>query len=99
MKKLFISQPMRGKTNQEIETERVKAIETTKEMLQEPVCVLDSFFKNAPSSATPLWYLSKAIELLSSADVACFTPGWEDARGCCIEHQCAESYGIKIIEL
>ena len=27
MKKLFISQPMKGKTNEEIEAERAKAIE------------------------------------------------------------------------
>ena len=27
-----------------------------------------------------------------------FCKGWENARGCKIEHMCAEVYGLKIIE-
>ena len=40
----------------------------------------------------------KEISKLAEADVAYFAPGWEDARGCRIEHQCAINYGIEIIE-
>ena len=84
MKKLFISQPMRGKTDEEI--------------LGEPVEVIDSFFQNAPADARPLWFLGKSLELLSTADIAYFAKGWEDARGCRIENQCAIEYGIEVIE-
>lgn len=98
MKKLFISQPMRGKTDEEILAERKKAIESAERNLGEPVEVIDSFFQNAPADARPLWFLGKSLELLSTADVAYFAKGWEDARGCRIENQCAIEYGIEVIE-
>ena len=98
MKKLFISQPMRGKTDEEILAERKKAIESAERNLGEPVEVIDSFFQNAPADARPLWFLGKSLELLSSADIAYFAKGWEDARGCRIENQCAIEYGIEVIE-
>lgn len=98
MKKLFISQPMRGKTDEEILAERKKAIESAERNLGEPVEVIDSFFQNAPADARPLWFLGKSLELLSAADIAYFAKGWEDARGCRIENQCAIEYGIEVIE-
>ena len=98
MKKLFISQPMRGKTDEEIIAERKKAIESAERNLGEPVEVIDSFFQNAPADARPLWFLGKSLELLSTADIAYFAKGWEDARGCRIENQCAIEYGIEVIE-
>lgn len=98
MKKLFISQPMRGKTDEEILSERKKAIESAERSLGEPVEVIDSFFQNAPADARPLWFLGKSLELLSTADIAYFAKGWEDARGCRIENQCAIEYGIEVIE-
>ena len=45
MKKLFISQPMNGKTNDEILSERKKAIEMAKSILNDNVEVIDSFLK------------------------------------------------------
>lgn len=98
MKKLFISQPMRGKTDEEILAERKKAIESAERNLGEPVEVIDSFFQNAPADARPLWFLGKSLELLSTADIAYFAKGWEDARGCRIENQCAIEYGIEVID-
>lgn len=98
MKKLFISQPMRGKTDEEILAERKKAIESAERNLGEPVEVIDSFLQNAPADARPLWFLGKSLELLSTADIAYFAKGWEDARGCRIENQCAIEYGIEVIE-
>lgn len=97
MKKLFISQPMRGKTDEEILAEREKAIASAQRELGEPAEVIDSFFQNAPVDAKPLWFLGKSLELLSTADVAYFTKGWEDARGCRIEHECAVEYGIELV--
>lgn len=97
MKKLFISQPMRGKTDEEIKAERAKAVEAASELVGEPVEVIDSFFQGAPVGVKPLWFLGKSLELLADADVAYFAPGWNDARGCIIEHDCAITYGIKSI--
>ncbi|MFR5114240.1 DUF4406 domain-containing protein [Turicibacter sanguinis] len=97
MKKLFISQPMKGKTDEEILKERQMAIEKARNALSEDVEVIDSFFQSAPVDAKPLWFLGKSLELLSTADIAYFADGWENARGCKIEHECAIQYGIKII--
>lgn len=98
MKKLFISQPMKGKTNEEIESERAKAVEEAKTVFNDDVEVIDSFFKDAPVDARPLWFLGKSIELLSVADAAYFAKDWDKYRGCKIEHSCAVEYGIKVIE-
>ena len=89
---------MRGKTDEEIQLRRKKAIESAERSLGEPVEVIDSFFQNAPADARPLWFLGKSLELLSTADIAYFAKGWEDARGCRIENQCAIEYGIEVIE-
>ena len=102
MKKLFISQPMRGKTDEEILAVRAQAIQSAERVLGEEVEVIDSFFKGAAVPPTvlsrPLWFLGKSIKLLSGADVAYFAEGWEDARGCKIEHECAVEYGITVID-
>ena len=97
MKKLFISQPMRGRSDEQIIAERRTAIQTALHYLNEDVEVIDSFFKAAPHDAKPLWFLGKSLELLSTADVVYFADGWQDYRGCKIEHDCAEAYGIKIL--
>lgn len=97
MKRLFISQPMRGKTNEEILAVRAKAIESAERNLGEKVEVIDSFFQNAPADAKPLWYLGKSLELLSTADVVYFTKDWENYRGCRIENICAIEYGIELV--
>lgn len=98
MKKLFISQPMKGKSDEDILKEREKAIKEAEKAVGDSVEVIDSFFQSAPANARPLWFLGKSLELLSTADVAYFAPGWQDARGCRIEYQCAVEYGIEVIE-
>lgn len=97
MKRLFISQPMKGKTDAEIMAERKKAINSAEEKIGEPVEVIDSFFQEAPADAKPLWFLGKSLELLAGADIAYFAKGWQDARGCKVEHTCAVEYDIETI--
>ena len=98
MKKLFISQPMKDKTNDEILKEREKAIAAARKYLGEDVEVIDSFFFFFSHEARPLWFLGKSLELLSTADIAYFAKGWDSARGCKIEHDCAVAYDIDVIE-
>lgn len=98
MKKIFISQPMRNKTDEEILIERENAIKFVKEKYGDDIQVIDSFFQSAPVDAKPLWFLGKSLELLSSADIAVFCKNWQEARGCKIEHECAVEYGIEVIE-
>lgn len=97
--KIFISQPMKGKTNEEIKAERERLIAKAREHYGEDIEVIDSFFENAPADARPLWFLGKSLELLSTADVAVFAPDWESARGCRVENHCAIMYGIEVLEV
>lgn len=97
--KIFISQPMKGKSNEVIKTQRELLIAKAKEQFGEDAEIIDSFFEDAPVEARPLWYLGKSLELLSTADVAVFAPDWEKARGCRIEMTCAIEYGIPVTEV
>lgn len=100
MKKLFISNPMNGKTDEQILAIRQTAVEDAKKYFPgEEVEVIDSFFQeySPEKGCVPLKYLAKSIELLANADVAYFAADWENARGCRIEHACALSYGIPVI--
>lgn len=97
MTKIFISQPMNGKTNEEIEDERNYTISILTSRFakeNERIEIIDSFFKDAPHDSKPLWYLGEAIKLMSEADIVFFCNDWQTARGCQIEHDCALEYGI-----
>lgn len=94
MKKLFISQPMVDRTDDEIFKERETAISEARKILGEDIEVIDSYCRE---ECTPLGYLAYSIKKLSEADVAYFGKGWQDSRGCKIEHECALQYGIKIL--
>ena len=96
--KVFISQPMKGKTNEEIKAERRRLIGKVRALYGDDIEIIDSFFENAPVDARPLWFLGKSLELLATADVAAFARGWRDARGCRIENICAIEYGIEVVE-
>ena len=97
MNKLFISQPMRGKTDEEIIATREKAMRMAERRIGEHVEVIDSFIKEAPPNAKPLWYLGESIKLMAEADVVFFAKGWHEASGCKIERACAIEYGIETV--
>lgn len=95
---IFISQPMNGKETGEIEWEREELIKDLKRYLGDDINILDTIFhftEDVPS----LIYLGRSIEVLAKADLAVFMPGWEDACGCRIEHECAKNYLIPTLEL
>lgn len=98
MKKVFISQPMKDKTDIEIKNERNKIIKYLNEKFGE-IEILDSFFEGCPHDAKPLWFLGKSLQVLSNADIVVFAKGWDKYRGCRIEHTCAKEYGIEIVEI
>jgi hypothetical protein len=95
MKKVFISQPMKDKTDEQIKAERERAINVIKERFPaEEIEIIDSFFEGAPHDAKPLWFLGKSIQLLANADIAYFIGEWDKYRGCKAEHYLAMEYGI-----
>ena len=90
--KLFISQPMQGKSIEEIFAEREEAAKKATSLVKRDMEVIDSYIQDAPEGAKPLWFLGKSLELMSDADVVYFAEGWQKARGCQLEYECARAY-------
>lgn len=101
MKKLFISQPMRGLTQDEILKTREEIRTRAEAIIGEKIELVDSFHSEYPGEINkhvPIWYLSKSIGFLSMADVVYFGGDWKNARGCKIENAIAKAYGLEVIE-
>ena len=101
MKKVFISQPMRGLTDEEILEKREKIKQDIETKINEKVEFIDSFIQDYPSNIhdihVPVWYLGRSIQLLSQADMIYLAEDWDKARGCKIQDEVAKAYGINII--
>ena len=99
MKKIFISQPMRGRTDEEIREERRKimaqvAMKFPGEDVQEVQSFIPDEFHTADMKNVGLAYLGKSLMMLADADLAVFVQGYADARGCRIEHEAAMAYSV-----
>nr|WP_296029398.1 DUF4406 domain-containing protein [uncultured Dorea sp.] len=102
--KAMLSQPMAGKTDEEIVATREKAIKVLKEKGYEIVNTLftDEWYSNEAMKERgvvqiPLCFLAKSLENMSLCHAVYFCKGWENARGCRIEHDAAVAYGLDII--
>ena len=101
--RVMISQPMAGKTDNEIVETRDRAICEIRKMGGTVVDTLfsDEWVKNQNRSddgvVSPLWFLAKSLEAMSTCHAVYFCKGWEKARGCRIEHDAAVAYGLRII--
>lgn len=95
--KIMISQPMNGKLEDEIRSERAKLVKKLEEQGHE---VIDTIFSEEPPKDcdTAIYYLAKSIEVIGKVDAVIFMKGWENARGCKIEHQVALDYNKFIKE-
>lgn len=94
LQKVYISQPMRGKTDEEIlaERDRIRA------QLQYDFgdFIELQTYKQENKGKAPLEALGDGIKLMAQADIVVFAPGWDNNRGCMIEHLCAELYSKPI---
>lgn len=104
MLKAMLSQPMAGKTNEEIAETRDRAVAFLKGMGYEVVNTLftDEWYSKEAMEKRgvvqiPLCFLAKSLENMSHCHTAFFCKGWEKARGCRIEHEAAVAYGLNII--
>ncbi len=93
--KIMISQPMRGKTNEQIRAERAELV---KRMEEEGYEVLDTVINETPPKDVndAIYYLSKSIEFIGKVDAVYFMRNWQKARGCKIEHEVAVEYGKRV---
>lgn len=90
--KLMISQPMKCKTNEQIREERAELV---RKLQAEGNEVIDTVL-DISENKSPIFYLAKSIELLDTVDAVVFMPGWQQARGCKIEHEVAVEYGKQV---
>lgn len=104
IRKAMISQPMAGKSNGEIAETRERAKAKLEEMGYEFVNTLftDAWYSEAAMEErgvvqVPLCYLAKSLENMSLCHAAYFCKGWENARGCRIEHDAAIAYGLEVL--
>ena len=102
--KAMISQPMAGKTDEEIAEARERAKAKLEEMGYEFVNTLftDEWYSAEAMEErgvvqVPLCFLAKSLENMSLCHAAYFAKGWEQARGCRIEHDAATAYGLDVI--
>ena len=103
-KKAMLSQPMGGKTEVEITATRDNAMNALNAMGFDVVNTLFTDDWYTPESMAergvvqiPLCFLAKSLESMSLCHAAYFCHGWENARGCRIEHEAAKAYGLQII--
>lgn len=92
--KIFISQPMRNRTLDDISSERAKIIEYLTKKYGD-VEIIDSLL-DLEEGATPLEYLGESIKLLAKADRVCFAPNFKLYNGCRVEYQCCIEYSKPI---
>ncbi|MBE6725045.1 MAG: DUF4406 domain-containing protein [Ruminococcaceae bacterium] len=102
-KKVLISQPMATKTDFEIEEARARATRVLEEKGYEVANTLfDGEWYNPTNMHNrgvvfiPLCFLAKSLEAMSQCHAVYFCKGWENARGCKIEHEAAVQYGLTI---
>lgn len=96
--KIMISQPMGYKSPERIKWERQDLV---KELQEQGHYVVDTIFtEEAPKNCDEaMYYLAKSIEVMAKVDAVIFMRGWQDARGCKIEHQIALEYGKFVKEV
>lgn len=102
--KAMLSQPMAGKTYEEIKEARERAIQALEKKGYEVVNTLftDEWYSKEAMEQRgvvqiPLCFLAKSLENMSKCHAAYFCKGWRQARGCRIEHEAALAYGLEVI--
>lgn len=100
-KRAMISQPMAGKTDEEIAEARDKACAKLREMGFEVAGTVFDFTDEQLNALgvknAALYYLANSIQAMSRCDCMYFVKGWENARGCRIEHDAAIAYGLEVL--
>ena len=97
MKKLFVSVPMKGRTEEEIKASIQKMKKIAEIYEDEELELIDSYIEDNPpkNNNEAVWYLGESLKKLAQADVFIGIAENYDWSGCYIERETAERYGIK----
>ena len=103
-KKAMLSQPMAGRSAEEIVATRNRAIKELEARGYEVVNTLftDEWYskesmKKRGVVQIPICFLAKSLDNMSLCHAVYFCKGWDKARGCKIEHDVAVQYGLEVI--
>lgn len=98
MKKLFVSVPMKGRTEEEIKASIQKMKKIAEIYEGEELELIDSYIEDNPpkDNNQAIWFLGESLKKLAQADVFIgINEAW-DWCGCYIEIETAKRYSIKI---
>lgn len=97
MKKLFVSVPMKGRTEEEIKASIQKMKKVAEIYEGEELELIDSYVEDNPPKGNnqAIWFLGESLKKLAQADVFMGICESYDWNGCCIERETADKYGIK----
>lgn len=99
MLKVFISVPMHDRSEDEAWKDIKDAFEAIPKIFpNQELCMTHNTACVGPEYAGRLYYLGTAIQIMDQADVVYFGKGWENAKGCQVEHYICELYGIQRVE-
>ena len=95
MKKLFISCPMKGRTEENIRKSMEKMHKIAEAVFEQELEVIPSYIEDYPpkDSREGIWYLGESIKLLSQADFF-IGPDYSEYKGCDIERNVSISYDV-----
>lgn len=101
MKKLFISCPMRGRTNEAIAKSRERMKRIAEAVFGEELEVIDSIVSETPpkDAKERIWYLGKSVQKIAEADFFIGIGYSEYFLGCHMERSIAQQYGIPVFEV
>jgi len=97
--KIMLSSPMAGKSKGEIDSERDEMANLLFDYYGDDNCEIISSVVEDHEQKSPLECLSESIFFMSMADVLAMGYGWEDARGCKLEHEIAKAYHKEVVYL
>ena len=100
MKKLFISCPMKGRTEENIKKSMEKMHKMAEIIFDQELEVIPTYIEENPPEGTVnpgVWYLSKSIEMMAEADFFIGVGYCDYFKGCEIEYNVARSYGIRSV--
>lgn len=98
MKQIFVSMPMRGKGKEEIVKEQERLLKLALNALGIEGELAKSYLGEGHVNHPPLENMGESLKRMSGVDLVVFAKGWENARGCSIEHACAKAFGVPFVE-
>lgn len=98
MKKLFVSVPMKGRTEEEIKASIQKMKKIAEIYEGEELELIDSYIEDNPpkDNNQAIWFLGESLKKLAKADVFIGIYEHYDWSGCHVEFITAQEYGIKL---